>query len=200
MVISPSTVSYGTADGIGTMMTEGARTLAAQPAPWLLQSHLETIMLGSVILDAMAGGIIFIFSNTIMKTFAQFDDEIGINVIVLLNKIIINPLFAFVFFGGLISAYPTIVMMTRPDEFSKPARYYALASTLVFFFGEFLVTVTQNVPRNDALMAADPTSDEGVEYWRKDFLGDWVAWNTARCIASVVASVLGGLSLMAMRS
>ena len=193
MVITPSAINYGTADSIG-------RTLAAQPTPWLLQSHLETIMLGSVILDAMAGGIIFIFSNTVMKTLSQFDDEIGINVMVLLNKIIINPLFAFVFFGGLVSVYPTIVMMTKPDEFSKPARYYALASTLVFFLGEFLVTVTQNVPRNNALMASDPTSEEGVEYWRNDFLGDWVAWNTARGVFSVIASVLGGLSLMAMRS
>ena len=194
-----ATVTYGTATNFDTM-THDATALLSRPKGWLLESHLETIMLASVILQAMAAGIIFIFSNTIMRTFAEFDADIMINVMNKLNILIVNPLFAFVFFGGLIAAYPTAVMMRNPDKFSKPARYYALASTLVFFFGELLVTLTQNVPRNDALLAVDPESEEGVEYWQTEFLGGWVAWNTARCVFSVVASVLGGLSLMSMRN
>lgn len=197
MALDP-TVTYGATNF--DAMAQGAATLSGKPTGWLLESHLETVMLVSVILEAMAAGIIFIFSNTIMRTFSKFDPDIIINVMNELNILIVNPLFVFVFFGGLISAYPTAVMMRNPDQFSKPARYYALASTLVFFFGEFLVTLTQNVPRNDALLAVDPESEEGVQYWQNEFLGGWVAWNTARCVFSVIASVLGGLSLVSMRN
>eukprot|EP00521_Asterionellopsis_glacialis_P020375 CAMPEP_0195330872 /NCGR_PEP_ID=MMETSP0708-20121125/12310_1 /TAXON_ID=33640 /ORGANISM="Asterionellopsis glacialis, Strain CCMP134" /LENGTH=198 /DNA_ID=CAMNT_0040399261 /DNA_START=72 /DNA_END=665 /DNA_ORIENTATION=+ len=198
MAIAP-TLDYG-ATNFNSVAQEGVRTLSGKATPWLLESHLETIMFTSVILEAMAGGIIFIFSNTIMRTFAKFDADIGIKMMNELNILIVNPLFAFVFFGGLISAYPAKVMMMKADQFSKPARYYALASTLVFFFGEFLVTLTQNIPRNNALLAVDPYSEEGIKYWESDFLGGWVAWNTARCVFSVIAAILGGLSLMSMRN
>eukprot|EP00594_Rhizosolenia_setigera_P002698 CAMPEP_0178954152 /NCGR_PEP_ID=MMETSP0789-20121207/8827_1 /TAXON_ID=3005 /ORGANISM="Rhizosolenia setigera, Strain CCMP 1694" /LENGTH=165 /DNA_ID=CAMNT_0020635513 /DNA_START=159 /DNA_END=653 /DNA_ORIENTATION=- len=143
---------------------------------WYLDSRLESVMLTSVILNSMAAGIIFIFSNTVMPSLATFDSDVGINVMNKINIIIVNPLFIIAFFGGLISAYPTVVMLKNPDTFSRPARYYALASTLVMFFGEFVVTVSQNVPRNDALLAVDPDSEEGEMYWRNDFLKGWVMW------------------------
>merc|ERR1712232_1295717 len=125
--------------------------------------------------------------------------DVGIKAMNTINVVIVNPLFAVAFFGGLISGYPAAVMWKHLDAYSKPARWYAVAATLVFFFGEFVVTVTQNVPRNDALAAVDPESDDGAEYWRKDYLKGWVAWNTARGVFAAVAAVLGGLSLSFMR-
>ena len=166
---------------------------------WLLDSHLEGIMLISIVLNSMAAGIIFIFSNTIMPSLATLDADVGINTMNKINIIIVNPLFVVAFFGGLISAYPATVMMKNPDAYSKQARYYALASTLIFFFGEFMVTVTQNVPRNNALLAVDSDSDEGVEYWQTNFLKGWVAWNTARGFCATISAVLGALSLAFMR-
>lgn len=166
---------------------------------WYLDSGLESVMLTSIILNSMAAGIIFIFSNTVMPSLATFDSDVGINVMNKINIIIVNPLFIIAFFGGLISAYPTVVMLKNPDTFSRPARYYALASTLVMFFGEFMVTSLANVPRNDALLAVDPDSEEGEMYWRNDFLKGWVMWNNIRCFASVAAAALGGLSLSFMR-
>mmetsp|Transcript_16794 Transcript_16794/g.27928 ORF Transcript_16794/g.27928 Transcript_16794/m.27928 type:complete len:238 (-) Transcript_16794:254-967(-) len=166
---------------------------------WFLESPAETVMLISVILNAMAAGIIFIFSNTIMPTLATCDPEVGIFVMNTINTIIVNPLFAFIFFGGLISAYPTGVMWKRSDEFSAPARYYALASTLIYFFGQFLVTLTQNVPRNDSLQAVDVQAEDGINYWTEEYLKSWVAWNTARGIFALVSSILGAMSLVLMR-
>ena len=166
---------------------------------WLLDSHLEGIMLTSIVLNSMAAGIIFIFSNTIMPSLATLDADVGINTMNKINIIIVNPLFVVAFFGGLISAYPATVMMKNPDAYSKQARYYALASTLIFFFGEFMVTVTQNVPRNNALLAVDSDSDEGVEYWQTNFLKGWVAWNTVRGFCATISAVLGALSLAFMR-
>ena len=166
---------------------------------WLLDSRLEGIMLASVILNSMAAGIIFIFSNTIMPSLATLDTDVGINIMNKINIVIVNPAFAIAFFGGLISAYPARVMWKNPDDFSKPARYYAVATTLVFFFGEVMVTITQNVPRNNALLAVDPESDDGASYWEIQFLKGWVAWNTARGIFAFISAVFGGLCLSFMR-
>merc|ERR1719276_734595 len=116
-----------------------------------------------------------------------------------INIVIVNPLFILCFFGGLVSAYPAKVLYQHPEDYSKQARYYAMASTLVFFFGEVLVTISQNVPRNNALLAVDPESEEGVSYWEKEFLQGWVAWNNTRCIFSVISAFLGGLCLSFMR-
>ena len=166
---------------------------------WLLDSRLEVVMLTSVVLNGMAAGIMFIFTNTIMPSLATLDTDVGINIMNEINILIVNPAFLIAFFGGLISAYPARVMWKNPEEFSKPARYYALATTLVFFFGNFIVTSAQNVPRNNALLAVDPESDDGASYWENQFLKGWVAWNTVRCVFSVISAVLGGLCLSFMK-
>jgi len=166
---------------------------------WLLDSRLEVIMLASVILNSMAAGIIFIFSNTIMPSLATLDADVGISIMNEINIVIVNPAFIVAFFGGLISAYPAGVMWKNPNDFSKPARYYAVAMTLVFFFGEVMVTITQNVPRNNALLEVDPESEVGASYWEVQFLKGWVGWNNARCFFSAASAILGGLSLAFMR-
>jgi len=166
--------------------------------PWLLDSKLETVMLLSVILNGTAAGIIMIFSNTILPALATLDADVGINIMNTINIIIVNPLFLLFFFGGLVSAYPVRVMWKEPDTYSTQARYLAVAATL-FSFGEFFVTSAANVPRNNALLAVDPDSDDGVSYWEINFLKGWVFWNNVRCIFSIIAAVLSGLSLSFMR-
>ena len=166
---------------------------------WSLLSVPETVMLVSVILNASAAGIIFIFSNTIMPALATLDPDVGVYTMNTINTIIVNPLFIFIFFGGLISIYPTVVVWKDRDNFSTPTRICATAATLVYFFGQALVTVTQNVPRNNALLAVDPKSDSGADYWTNDYLNSWVAWNTARGVFAFIASIFGALSLAFMR-
>ena len=101
----------------------------------------EIIMLTSVILNSMAAGIIIIFSNTIMPALSKQDMSTGIEVMNTINVIIVNPLFIVIFFGGLISVVPTVSLIRKKDNNSNPiAGYYALASTLIYFFGQFLVT------------------------------------------------------------
>jgi len=154
----------------------------------------EIIMLMSVILNAMATGIIIIFSNTIMPALFKQDMTTGIEVMNTINVIIVNPLFIVIFFGGLISAVPTVSLLRKKDNSNPVAGYYALASTLIYFFGQFLVTVTQNVPRNNQLAEY---SDE--TYWQEDYLISWVNWNTFRGVCALVSAVLGALSLVLMR-
>lgn len=164
---------------------------------WSVDNVPEAIMMISMILNAMAAGVIFIFSNTVMPALATLKESEGIIIMNEINTIIVNPLFLLVFFGGLISAYPTYTMWMNA-EYCDAARYYAVAATLVFFFGNFMVTGTQNVPMNNHLQKVDPMSDEGAAYWRNTYLTSWVAWNTARGIFATLAAFLGALSLKFM--
>lgn len=165
---------------------------------WLVDNVPEAIMMTSVILNAMAAGVIFIFSNTVMPSLATLKASEGIIIMNEINTIIVNPLFLLVFFGGLVSAYPAYIMWTNAGEYCDTARYYAVTTTLVFFFGNFMVTGTQNVPMNNHLLKVDPMSDEGAAYWRNTYLTSWVAWNTARGVFAALASVFGALSLKFM--
>lgn len=201
-VATQNNMDYGSATAAENLMANGGGLKdegqeGQVVSSWFLQSPVEIVLLISVVLDAMAAGIIFIFSNTIMPALSTFNSNTGIQVMNTINDLIVNPLFLFVFMGGMISVYPTAAMMNKPDDYPAAARYYSLASTLIFLL-EVLVTVGCNVPRNDALMAVDPYSDAGDTYWRNAYLKSWVAWNTARGIFAAIASVAGAMALSFM--
>jgi uncharacterized membrane protein len=44
-----------------------------------------------------------------------------------------------------------------------------------------------NIPRNDALAAADPASADGATLW-SEYLTAWTAWNHVRTVAAVAAT------------
>ena len=131
---------------------------------WCIDNVPEAVMTTSVILNAMSAGIIFIFSNTVMPALATLKSSEGIVIMNEINTIIVNPLFLLAFFGGLVSAFPAYKMWMNAGEYCDAARYYAIATTAVAFFGNFMVTGTQNVPMNNHLLKLDPTSDEGTVF------------------------------------
>lgn len=187
---------YGSADPHASLNSSyGAGDFQSK---WFVDNVPETIMMVSIILNAMAAGVIFIFSNTVMPALATLKASEGIIIMNTINTIIVNPLFLLVFFGGLISVFPAYKMWMNAGEYCDAARYYAVSTTLVFFFGNFMVTGTQNVPMNNSLLKVDPASDEGAAYWRDTYLTSWVAWNTARGIFAALAALLGVLSLKFM--
>ena len=163
---------------------------------FLLQDWRKYVMLVSTMLNCLSAGMMFIFSNTIMPALGKLSDEVGIEAMVTINDVILNPLFQLIFVGGLVSVIPAVDMIFISHErHSKPARYYAAASTVVYFLGQIVITATQNIPRNNTLLALDAASQVASDYWRNDFLIKWVSWNTARTVFSTVASVFGALAL-----
>lgn len=61
--------------------------------------------------------------------------------------------------------------------------------TLLYLVGTFGVTITFNVPLNDALAMVKPDSTEGAELWAR-YLTTWTLWNHVRTIAAFVATAL----------
>mmetsp|Transcript_44020 Transcript_44020/g.106739 ORF Transcript_44020/g.106739 Transcript_44020/m.106739 type:complete len:253 (-) Transcript_44020:566-1324(-) len=202
---------------------------------------IEGILLLTVVLNAWGAGIMFIFSNTIMPALSTLNDANGMTTMAAINVIIVNPLFIFVYFGGMLGLIPaclmyrtnnkaqpetnnlindgvviantdTTTMSTSQLYYSKWARYFAWGAFVIHFFGCVVVTISQNVPRNDELQrlvsefgdvvddddGAD-VSDEASEFWRNNYLTQWVGWNTARAIFGILSSIAAILSLCASR-
>ena len=64
-----------------------------------------------------------------------------------------------------------------------------LAGGVLYVLGMFVVTMTFNVPLNNALAAADPASQEAASLWAR-YLTDWTFWNHVRTVASTLACAL----------
>lgn len=119
-------------------------------------------------------GLYFIFSNTVMASLGKF--ESGAEVMVEINKVILNPVFIAVFLAsGLGSLYFVVV-----------AEGLLFISALVFLVGTTLVTLARNVPLNNELRDAGA---EREQVWRR-YLDNWVFWNHVRTVAAIGSALL----------
>lgn len=119
-------------------------------------------------------GLYFIFSNTIMSSLKQF--ESGADVMVEINKVILNPQFMAVFWiSGLGSLYLVIY-----------ADGLLFISGVIFLLGTTLVTMLRNVPLNNQLRDAGA---EREQVWQH-YLDKWVFWNHIRALAGVISGLL----------
>ncbi|CAA0123315.1 Uncharacterised protein [Halioglobus japonicus] len=119
-------------------------------------------------------GLYFAFSNTVMASLAKF--ESGADVMVEINKIILNPVFMAVFWiSGLGSLYLVVA-----------AKGLLFIAALVFLVGTTLVTIVKNVPLNNQLQAAGAQREQ---VWQR-YLDKWVFWNHVRSVAAVSSGLL----------
>ncbi|GAB5450455.1 MAG: DUF1772 domain-containing protein [Halioglobus sp.] len=119
-------------------------------------------------------GLYFVFSNSVMASLGKF--ESGADVMVEINRAILNPVFMSVFWvSGLGSLYLVIV-----------ADGLLCISGLVFLVGTTLVTVVRNVPLNNRLLEAGA---EREHVWQH-YLDKWVFWNHVRTVAATSSGLL----------
>ncbi|MEO5323944.1 DUF1772 domain-containing protein [Mesorhizobium sp. CC13] len=138
----------------------------------------------AVIGSGLAAGLFFIFSNTIMASFARLPAAQGIAAMQQINLTIINPAFMAVFMGMVLLS---LVLGARALlGWSEAGATWLLAGAVAYLVGAFLVTVVFNVPLNDQLAAVDPASTEGAALWAA-YLRDWLPWNHVRTVACVVS-------------
>ena len=143
--------------------------------------------------SGVVAGIVFTFSNFVMKALGQMPVPAGISAMQRINVAIINPLFMLIFLGTpAASMYLFVYALINPAEAGS---IYLLAGSIVYLAGAFLVTIVFNVPRNNALEAVDPESPRGASFW-SGYLRSWTAWNHVRTTAALAAAVLLSVALV----
>ena len=133
--------------------------------------YIESLIQLSMIIMV---GLYFIFSNTVMASLSRF--ESGADVMVEINRVILNPLFMAVFLiSGLGSLYLVIV-----------AEGVLFISGFLFLVGTTIVTLVRNVPLNNQLRDAGA---EREQVWQS-YLDKWVFWNHVRALAATSSALL----------
>jgi uncharacterized membrane protein len=136
---------------------------------------------------ALMGGLFFAFSSFVMTALARILPEKGIGAMQSINAAVVNPWFFAAFFGTPIAC--VIVAVLAVTGLHEPGALCALAGSVLYIVGTFLVTMVFNVPLNNALATAAPDSTEGAALWAR-YVREWTNWNHVRTIAALAAAAL----------
>jgi uncharacterized membrane protein len=143
-------------------------------------------LLAAVITTGMAASAFVLYAHTVMPGLGGTDDRTFVGAFQAMDRAIINPLFMLTFFGALLFTGAAGLLYLRGDDARGVVPWVAVA------FGLYLVvvviTMTINVPLNDALKAAGDPDRIDLAAARADFHETrWVAWNLVRAVLSTVA-------------
>jgi uncharacterized membrane protein len=137
--------------------------------------------------SGMIGGLLFAFSNFVMRALAQQPPENGIRTMQAINITIINPLFFLVFFGTALAS--VILAISTLPRLLSPGALLVLIGCALYVVGTFGVTMAFNVPLNNRLAILEPSTTQAAEFWR-EYVSSWMQWNHVRTIAAILASLL----------
>ena len=153
----------------------------------MIDELLSTLTLITALGCGLVAGILYAFSTSGMRARACIPAPQGITAMQSINVAMINPLFMGAFFGT--AAACVLILVLSLLRWSEAGAVYLISGGLVYLIGTILVTMAFNVPRNNALAAADPQSANGARFWA-GYVTSWTAWNHVRTAAALVAAVL----------
>lgn len=129
--------------------------------------------------SGLMAGLFFIFSNTVMTALGRLPVPQGVAAMNSINAVIQNPLFLSIFMG---TALICVALVIAAVAGMTPRPTWVVAGAVLYLVGNIGVTVSVNVPMNDALAAVSPDSAEAARLWAV-YLNRWVLWNHVRAIA-----------------
>lgn len=140
---------------------------------------------------SLVAGILFIFSNTIMKALAKLPDLEGMRAMQSINRVILNPVFFGSFIGTtILSIIIGVSALIRWGAFDS---YWFLSASALYLFGTFIYTAVRNIPLNEKL---DKISEhEAADFWQL-YLDKWTRYNHHRTIASILAVICYAIGLI----
>ena len=133
----------------------------------------------------LIAGFFFAFSVCVMKALSKLPAAQGIAAMQSINVVVINPWFLGAFVGT--AAACGLTLVGAVVRWRAPGASLLIAGSVLYLVGTFLVTMWFNVPRNNALAAATPTTPEAAALWG-GYLTSWTAWNHVRMLAALAAA------------
>jgi uncharacterized membrane protein len=151
----------------------------------MLTTHARHgLILAGLLASALSAGFFYAYSISVMSGLAAADPSSAIRAMQGINAVIRTPVFAFAFFGSL--AFPLAVALAAWIGRARQVAVLAFLSAALYGLGVFAVTFLVNVPLNEALASANPTSDTAANLWA-NYYGPWTTWNHLRAICAGLA-------------
>ena len=148
-------------------------------------TYLFALTLLSALGSGLIAGAFFAFSTFVMGALGRLPAAHGIAAMQSINVVVINPWFLGVFIGTAVMC--ALLVAAALFTWHQSGAVLLLSGALLYFVGTFLVTMTFNVPLNNALAAVAPDSANGAGLW-SSYLVTWTNWNHVRTIAALAAS------------
>jgi uncharacterized membrane protein len=159
-------------------------------------SQLTVVIIITSILGAgLVTGLLFAFSNFVMKALADLPSDQGMLAMQKINVAIINPVFMLLFLGTpLLSC---VITFAAIQSINEPGSLCLLIGALAYIVGPFGVTMLFNVPLNNMLASTDLVAADDIwpMYQKK-----WQLWNHIRTSIGVVSIVLMSIGLSSIES
>ena len=160
----------------------------------LFDSILPYLVVAAIAGAGMVTGLLFAFSNFIMRAFAELQPDHGILAMQQINEKIINPLFLLFFLGTPLLCLVIVIycLLHIRDTHSV----LLLLGSIGYIIGPFGITVRCNVPLNNKLAAAQPA--EATDVWN-DYQVNWQRCNHIRTYIGLVSIIFLCLGLWVAR-
>jgi uncharacterized membrane protein len=148
---------------------------------------MEMLVVCTAIACAAMGGVFFVFSTFVMQGLRRLSPAQGMAAMQSINVTAVTPIFMTALFGT--AAACVVVGVGALIDWHGMVSIYLIAGSLSYLIGTIVVTVAFNVPLNNALASADPSSGEAAWLWTK-YTRSWTAWNHVRTVSGLVAAAL----------
>jgi uncharacterized membrane protein len=142
------------------------------------------LIMAGLLASALSAGFFYTYSISVMPGLAAADPSSAIRAMQGINAVIRTPTFAFAFFGALL--FPLAASLAAWIGRERQVAVLASVSAALYGLGVFAVTFLVNVPLNEALASANPTSDTAASLWA-NYYGPWTTWNHVRVVCASLA-------------
>lgn len=156
-------------------------TAAASP----LEIVVTAAHIGALLCNGMLAGVFFAMSTAVVPGLRRVDDVAYVAAFRGINRTIQNGRFLAVFFGAPLAPLATAILVTMRG--AAPGAFWLLWAGAVCAVLTFVITVTQNVPRNMQLDRAPVATAAAANAARTRFEQPWARWNLARTCTSLAA-------------
>lgn len=155
-----------------------------------LDLNLPYLVVATITGASMVTGLLFAFSNFVMRALAELQPEHGMFAMQQINEKIINPLFLLFFLGtpflcALIAIYSLF-------HLNATSSVLLLTGSIGYIIGPFGITILCNVPLNNKLAEVIP--EEGAKIWA-EYQVKWQRWNHTRTYIGLVSIIILCLGL-----
>ena len=121
---------------------------------------VPALTVAAAVSSAVLTGVLFAFSTSVMPALARRPASEAMAAMQAMNRTILNPLFGLLFGGSALLCLA--VAVTAPFTDDTAGAGWRLAGGVLYVVGVTVETMAVNVPMNDRLDAADPTTPDGA--------------------------------------
>ncbi len=143
------------------------------------------LLWASILACGLIAGVYLAFSSFVMPALARIEPSAGVAAMNAINVDILSSIFMPLFFGATVMA--VLLAAYGVWRWGEPGSMFMVAGAAIWLAGMFCVTVIFNVPLNDRL------AENSQAAWAT-YLSEWTRWNSARCAASIISTILYALA------